>query len=160
MIYGFCSQQYVLCHCSYSTCVLASIMSSELCGRDSVPAHTQLNGVYLVSTLDVMHVIKCTRLSPLTDWGRWCWGCLQLEQFGVSGVEESSASWTCKVNGWWLREVSSFAPPVLFGIYTSICCHLHSYTSEEVLKSLKRRLPVTYALALQQRCSKRNICPP
>ena len=42
-------------------------------GRDSVRAHAQLSLVYLASTLDVTHVIKCTRLSPtLTGraWGR------------------------------------------------------------------------------------------
>ena len=38
----------------------ALITSSEQCGRDSVSAHTQLSHVYLASTLDIMHVIKCT----------------------------------------------------------------------------------------------------
>ena len=31
---------------------------------DSVSAHAQLSCVYLAPTLDVTHVIKCTRLSP------------------------------------------------------------------------------------------------
>ena len=44
-----------------ATRVLASIMSSELDGHG---AHAQLSCVYLVSTLDVMHVIKSTRLPP------------------------------------------------------------------------------------------------
>ena len=47
-----------------ATCVLASITSSELCGQDFELAYMQLSHVYLVSALDVMHVIKCTRLSP------------------------------------------------------------------------------------------------
>ena len=46
-----------------ATCVLASITSSELCGQDFELAYMQLSHVYLVSALDVMHVIKCTRLS-------------------------------------------------------------------------------------------------
>ena len=29
-----------------------------------VPSHAQLSSLYLLSTLDVTHVIKCTRLSP------------------------------------------------------------------------------------------------
>ena len=48
-----------------STCVLPSIMSSELCGQVSMRAHMQLSHVYLVSTLDVTLVIKCTRLPLL-----------------------------------------------------------------------------------------------
>ena len=47
-----------------ATCVLASITSSKLCGQDFELAYMQLSHVYLVSALDVMHVIKCTRLSP------------------------------------------------------------------------------------------------
>ena len=61
VIYGCCSQRF-LCHCSYAcTC-----FDDELkwCGRDSVCAHAQLSRVYLASTLDVTHMIKCTRLSP------------------------------------------------------------------------------------------------
>ena len=45
-----------------ATRVLALITSSERCGRDSMSAHAQLSHVYLASTLDVTHVIKCTRL--------------------------------------------------------------------------------------------------
>ena len=34
-------------------------------------AHTQLSCVYLVSTLDVTHVIKCTGLSPTLARRAW-----------------------------------------------------------------------------------------
>ena len=51
-------------------CVLPSIVSSK-CGRDSVCAHMQLSLVYLVSTLDVMHVMKCTRLSTSLVGKAW-----------------------------------------------------------------------------------------
>ena len=40
--------------------VLASITSSKRRGQDSVRAHAQLSRVYLASTFDVTHVIKCT----------------------------------------------------------------------------------------------------
>ena len=43
----------------------ALITSSERRGQDSVSAHMQLSRVYLTSTLDVMHVIKCTMALPL-----------------------------------------------------------------------------------------------
>ena len=43
----------------------------ELCGRDSVCAHAQLSRVYLASNPDVMHVIKCTRLSPTLAGRAW-----------------------------------------------------------------------------------------
>ena len=49
----------------------ASITSSERCGWDSVHAHAQLSRVYLASTLDIMHVIKCTRLSPSLAGRAW-----------------------------------------------------------------------------------------
>ena len=70
-IYGYCSQRF-LCHRSYAcTCLDHEL---KLCGRDSMHAHTQLSRVHLTSTLDVTHVIKCTRLS-LTLTGRaWEWG--------------------------------------------------------------------------------------
>ena len=66
VIYGYCSQRF-LCHRNYAcTCLNHEL---KLCGQDSVCAHTQLSRVYLASTLDVTHVIKCTRLS-LTLAGR------------------------------------------------------------------------------------------
>ena len=34
------------------------------CGWDSVRAHVQLGRVYLISTFDVTHVTKCTKLFP------------------------------------------------------------------------------------------------
>ena len=43
---------------------LASIRNSKLHGRTFVHAHVQLSHIYLMSILDVTHVIKCTRLSP------------------------------------------------------------------------------------------------
>ena len=46
-----------------STRVLALIMSSNL--------HVQSSRVYLESTLDVMHMIKCTRLSPFLTGRAW-----------------------------------------------------------------------------------------
>ena len=46
-------------------------MSSEQCGRDSVSAHAQLSHAYLVSTLNVTHVIKYTRLSPFLAGRAW-----------------------------------------------------------------------------------------
>ena len=59
--------QRFLCHRSYAcTCLDHEL---ELCGRDSVHAHAQSSRVYIASTLDVTHVIKCTRLS-LTLAGR------------------------------------------------------------------------------------------
>ena len=58
-----CCSQWFLCHC-IATRVLVSITSSELCGQDFELAYMQLSHVYLMSALDVMHVIKCTRLSP------------------------------------------------------------------------------------------------
>ena len=60
-IYGCCSQRF-LCHRSYAcTCLDHEL---ELCGWDSMHAHAQSSRVYLASTLDVTHMIKCTRLSP------------------------------------------------------------------------------------------------
>ena len=60
-------------HAIVATRVLgyASIMSSERCGWDSVHARAQLSRVYLASTLDIMHVIKCTRLSPSLAGRAW-----------------------------------------------------------------------------------------
>ena len=46
-----------------STRVLASIMSSNL--------HVQSSRVYLVPTLDIMHMIKCTSLSPFLAGRAW-----------------------------------------------------------------------------------------
>ena len=67
-IYGCCSQRF-LCHRSYGcTCLDHEL---ELCGPDSVRAHAQLSRVYLVSTLDVTHVIKCTRLSSTLARRSW-----------------------------------------------------------------------------------------
>ena len=60
-IYGCCRQQFLS---SLAMNVLALITSSERRGWDSVSAHVQLSRVYLASTLDVTHMIKCTRLSP------------------------------------------------------------------------------------------------
>ena len=62
-IYRFCA--------IVATCVLASITSSEQRGWDSVHAHLQASHVCLVSMLDIMHVMKCTRLSPSLA-GRTC----------------------------------------------------------------------------------------
>ena len=59
-IYSCCSQRFCTIVAT-STCLNHEL---ELCGRDSVHAHTQLSRVYLASTLDVTHMIKCTRLSP------------------------------------------------------------------------------------------------
>ena len=67
-IYSCCSQRF-LCHGSYTcTCLDHEL---KLCGRDSVCAHTQLSRVYLASTLDVTHMIKCTRLSPTLTGRAW-----------------------------------------------------------------------------------------
>ena len=65
-LYDCCRQQFLS---SLATCVLALITSSEQRGRDFESAHTQ--SCYLVSTLDVMHVIKCTRLSPSLIGRAW-----------------------------------------------------------------------------------------
>ena len=66
--YSCCSQQ-LLYHRSYMcTCL---VTSSERRGQDSVCAHTQLSCVYLVSTLDVTHMIKCIRLSPSLVGRAW-----------------------------------------------------------------------------------------
>ena len=62
MIYG-CFRQWFLSNL-LATCILASITSSEWRGQDSVSTHMQLSCVYLASTLDVTHVIKCTRGEP------------------------------------------------------------------------------------------------
>ena len=63
-IYSCCRQWF----CAIvATHVLASITSSERRGQDSMHAHTQ----YLGSTLDVTHVIKCTRLSPSLVGRAW-----------------------------------------------------------------------------------------
>ena len=51
-------------HAIVATHVLASIMSFNRCRRDFMYAHMQLSCVYLTSTLDITHVIKCTRLPP------------------------------------------------------------------------------------------------
>ena len=50
-----------------ATHVLASITSSKLHGLDSVHAHAQSSRVYLMSTLDITHMIKCNRLPPLLN---------------------------------------------------------------------------------------------
>ena len=53
------------CFCAIiPTHILTLFTSSELRGQDFVHAHVQLSHVYLVSTLDVTHVINCTRISP------------------------------------------------------------------------------------------------
>ena len=44
-----------------ATCVLASIMRSKRLWWDSVHTYMQLSCVYLLSTVDILHVIKCTR---------------------------------------------------------------------------------------------------
>ena len=67
-IYGCCRQRPLSL---LAMCVLASTMSSEQCGRDSVSAHVQLSCVYLASTLNVTHVIKYTRLSPSLAGRAW-----------------------------------------------------------------------------------------
>ena len=59
-MYGCCSQWF-LCHRSYVCTGLNHEL--DICGQDSVRAHAQLSRVYLTSTLDITHVIKCTRLS-------------------------------------------------------------------------------------------------
>ena len=51
--------------------VLAKISHYTVCGRDSVRAHAQSSHVYLASTLDVIHMIKCTRLSPTLAGRAW-----------------------------------------------------------------------------------------
>jgi len=67
-IYGCCSQWFS-CHRSYAcTCLDHKL---KLCGQDSVCAHMQLSCVYFASTLDVTHVIKCTRLSPTLAGRAW-----------------------------------------------------------------------------------------
>ena len=43
----------------------------ELCGQDFVHAHVQLTHVHLASTLDITHMIKCTRLSPTLAGRVW-----------------------------------------------------------------------------------------
>ena len=54
-----------------ATRVLALISSSERCGQTFVRVHMQLSCVYLVSTLDIMHVIKCTTLSATLAGRAW-----------------------------------------------------------------------------------------
>ena len=67
-IYGCCSKRF-LWHRSYvCTCLDHEL---KLCGWDSVHAHVQLSCVYLVSTLDVTYVIKCTRLSLTLTMRAW-----------------------------------------------------------------------------------------
>ena len=57
-----CCSQRLLCHRSYAcTCLDHEL---DLCGWDAVHAHVQLCRAYLMSTFDVTHGIKCTRLSP------------------------------------------------------------------------------------------------
>ena len=63
------------CFCAIiATHVLASITSSKLCewSRFSVCPH--VSRVYLMSTLDITHVMKCTRLSPSLAGRAWEWG--------------------------------------------------------------------------------------
>ena len=61
VIYG-CYRQWFMCHFSYvCTCLDHEL---EQRGRDSLHVHMQLSHVYLTSTLDITHGIKCTRLSP------------------------------------------------------------------------------------------------
>ena len=67
-IYGCCSQWFLCYRCYACTCLDHEL---KLCGRDSVHAHAQLSRVYLASTLDVTHVIKCTRLSPTLTRRAW-----------------------------------------------------------------------------------------
>ena len=52
-------------------CTYLDLTSSKQRGQNSVSAHAQLSHVYLTSTLDVMHMIKYTRLSPSLA-GRAC----------------------------------------------------------------------------------------
>ena len=54
-----------------ATHVLALITSSKRCGQDSMHVHVQLSCVYLMSVLDITHVIKCTRLSPSLAERTW-----------------------------------------------------------------------------------------
>ena len=64
-IYG-CCRQWCLCHRSYvCTCLDHKLQIITVC------AQAQLSRVYLVSTLDVTHVIKCTRLSPSLARRAW-----------------------------------------------------------------------------------------
>ena len=58
-----------LCHCSYvCTCLNHEL---ELCGQDSMHAHTQLSHFYFASTLDVTHVIKS--FPNLSRYYICCW---------------------------------------------------------------------------------------
>ena len=70
--YGCCTQRF----CAFvTTCVVASVTGSELCGRDSVHAHAQLSLVYLMSTLDVTRD-KMYQALPFFIVGRaWERGC-------------------------------------------------------------------------------------
>ena len=48
-------------------CVLVSIMSSERLRWNSVQTYVQLSCVYLLSTVDILHVIKC--ITRAWEWG-------------------------------------------------------------------------------------------
>ena len=50
----------------------------DLCGQDAVHAHVQLSRAYLMSTFDVTHGIKCTRLSPSLAGRAWERGLLYM----------------------------------------------------------------------------------
>ena len=69
-----------------ATCALLLIMSSKLhvCGQNFVHAHTQLSRVYLVSTLYITHMIKCTRLSPSLVGKAWEKGWAAISKFPSS----------------------------------------------------------------------------
>ena len=67
-IYSCCSQWFCAIVAKH---VLASITSSKLCGWSFICTQVQLSHVHLTSTLDVMHVIKCTRLSPSLAGRAW-----------------------------------------------------------------------------------------
>ena len=54
-----------------ATHVFALVTSSKRCGGNSMHAHVQLSCIYLVSILDLTHVIKCTRLSSSLAERAW-----------------------------------------------------------------------------------------
>jgi len=68
-IYCCCRQQF--CTIITMPVLIVLITSSEWLGWTFVCAHVQISRAYLVSTLDVTHVVKCTRLFPSSAGRAW-----------------------------------------------------------------------------------------
>ena len=123
-VYGCCKQQFLS---PLATHVLPSIMGSERHGQDSMSAYIQLSHVYLLSTLDVMHVMKCTRLSLSLTERAWKRGypdhtfSTQLWSTHALGIKLriSRALWSA-VYTWLLRVSISLSSLLEWGSFCSL----------------------------------------